>query len=141
MPDLGRHVANATLAQAQAAIDLGNRAYLHALTGRDPEAFGALFTDDAVSMPSHSSLIRGRDEIVASMRVVFAHMTFVGGTLHTITTHLEGNTATEVGAYDFRVTIAGDSRDLRGRYLTVWRRVDGVWLIAVDSSQPGAPAS
>jgi hypothetical protein len=74
------------------------------------------------------------------MRVVFAHMTFVGGTLHTITTHLEGNTATEVGAYDFKVTIVGDSRELRGRYLTVWRRVDGAWLIALDSSQPGAPA-
>jgi uncharacterized protein (TIGR02246 family) len=135
------HPANAKLVDVQGAIDLGNRAYIRALVAHDPVAFGSLFTEDAISMPSQAPMIRGRDAIVDSMRAVFARIAFEGGTLHTITTHLEGNTAIEIGAYHFDVTIAGGRRDLRGRYLVVWRRVDGAWLIAVDSSQPGAPAS
>ena len=133
--------ATAGLVDAQRAIDLGNRSYVAALVHKDPIAFGALFSDDAVSLPSRAPIVRGRDAIVASIRDVFAHMTFESGTLHTIETHLQGDTAYEVGSYTFDVVFDQHERELRGRYLVIWHRVGGTWKIGVDSSQPDAPAS
>jgi ketosteroid isomerase-like protein len=128
------------IVSVQRAIDSGNRAYVAALVRKDAIAFGNVFALDAVSLPSTAPAIHGRDAIVASITAVFARMTFVRGTIRTLETHLEGQTATEIGAYSFDVVVDGNERTLAGRYLVIWRDVGGLWKIAVDSSQPEAPA-
>jgi uncharacterized protein (TIGR02246 family) len=129
------------LVAVQGAIDTTNRAYVAALVKKDAKAFGDLFTVDAVSLPTRSPAIHGRDAIVESMREVFRHLTFERGKLRTLETHLEGETASEIGSYEFDVLVDGNAERLQGRYLVVWRAVNGVWKIAIDSSQPGAPTS
>jgi uncharacterized protein (TIGR02246 family) len=127
------------LVAVQAAIDAANSAYVAALVKKDARAFGDLFTVDAVSLPTRSAAVHGRDAIVESMQQVFRHLTFERGRLRTLETHLDGGTASEIGSYEFDVLVDGNAEKLQGRYLVVWRAVDGVWKIAIDSSQPGAP--
>jgi uncharacterized protein (TIGR02246 family) len=127
------------LVAVQSAIDAANRAYVAALVKKDAKAFGDLFTVDAVSLPARSPAVHGRDAIVESMRGVFRHLTFERGRLRTLETHLDGDVASEIGSYEFDVLVDGNAETLQGRYLVVWRAVDGVWKIAIDSSQPGAP--
>ncbi len=129
------------LVAVQAAIEVTNRAYVAALVKKDAKAFGDLFTLDAVSLPARSRAVHGREAIVESMREVFRHLTFEGGKLRTLETHLDGETANEIGSYEFDVLVDGNAEKLEGRYLVVWRVVNGVWRIAIDSSQPGAPTN
>lgn len=125
-----------TPADVQAAIDLANRAYLEALENGDAAAYGAIFTDDAISMPARGKIVRGRRAIEASIEGALRHIAFRAGDIRTIETHVDGKTAYELGRYSFDVTADGSAQTLAGRYLVVWRKVRDDWKIAVDASDP-----
>jgi uncharacterized protein (TIGR02246 family) len=129
----------ASLADVQTAIDAGNHAYLAALEAGDARGYASVFTQDAVSMPARGRLVRGRATIEASIADAFKSMRFTNGSLTSSQTHLDGDTAYEIGDYAFDVATDGASQHLTGRYLVVWRREGAAWKIAVDSSQPNAP--
>jgi uncharacterized protein (TIGR02246 family) len=122
----------------QTAIEMGNRAYLAALEHRDAHAFAALFADDAVSLPPNGPEVRGRAQIEASITAAFTRVTFLDGSTHTLEMHIFGDSAVEVGTYRFAILTDGVASQLHGRYLTIWHRENGKWMIEIDSSQPGA---
>jgi uncharacterized protein (TIGR02246 family) len=125
----------------QTAIEMGNRAYLAALEHRDAHAFAALFAEDAVSLPPTGAEVRGRAEIEASVAAAFDRVTFLDGSTHTLEMHIFGDSAVEVGTYRYAILTDGVASQLHGRYLTVWHRENGKWMIEIDSSQPGALAA
>jgi len=126
--------------EVQAAIDRGNEAYLDALKRRDAAGYAALFADDAVSMPARGTMVRGRDAIRASIAEAFKHISFLDGVIRTTETHVDGSTAYEIGRYSFDISSDGVASTLAGRYVVVWRKIGDDWKIAVDASQPNAPA-
>jgi uncharacterized protein (TIGR02246 family) len=123
-------------ADVQAAIDRSNQAYIEALEHGDANAYGALFTKDAISMPARGASIRGRDAIEASIEGAFKHVAFRSGSIQTAETRVEGNTAYELGGYSFEITADGTDQRLAGRYLVVWQKVGNAWKIAVEASEP-----
>ncbi len=131
-----RQTMPASLEEVQAAIDAGNRTYVAALEAGDARAYASIFMQDAVSMPARGQLVRGRATIEASIAEAFKTMTFQNGSLQSSQTHVDGDTAYELGNYAFDVASAGVTQRLTGRYLVVWRRCGTDWKIAVDSSQP-----
>jgi uncharacterized protein (TIGR02246 family) len=129
----------ATYVEATTAIETGNATYAAALEGHDAKAFAGLFAPDAVTMSPHSPVIRGRASIEASMAEAFKTISFSKCELRTSETHITGDVAYELGTYRFEIEQGDQTSDLHGRYLAVWRRVDGTWKIAADASQPDAP--
>ena len=123
----------------QRAIDEQNRAYVGALLRADAAAYAAIFTDDAVSLPAHGAIVRGRDAIRRAIAATFGRLAFTSGRVRTAETRVAGGVAYEFGTYAFDGEADRTPVRLRGRYATVWKRVDGRWLIALDVSQPDAP--
>ena len=122
------------------AIHRGNAAYLDALKRGDASAYAEIFTPDAISMPARGTMLRGRDAIQASIAEAFRRIAFRDGTLDTTDTRVDGETAYESGRYSFDITQDGSPATLSGRYLVVWRKSGAGWRIALDASQPNAPA-
>lgn len=134
-----RHVPPSSPAEVQAAIDAGNRTYIAALEAGDASAYASVFAADGVSMPARGQLVRGRGQIETSIADALETMSFSNGSLTSSQTHVDGNTAYELGTYAFDVASAGAVQHLTGRYIVVWRKEGTAWKIAVDSSQPDVP--
>lgn len=137
-PAGARPTSSSDIVAIQTAIEMGNRSYVAALEASDAHRFASIFIDDALSLPPSGSPIRGRAEIEASMVSVFSRVRFTDGSMHSVETRIMGDTVVEIGTYRLAIRVDGYPSVLSGRYLTIWRRVDGVWKIAVDSSQPSA---
>ena len=133
-------VAPDSLADVESAIEIGNHAYVDALERADAHAYANLFAEDAVSMPAHGPVIRGRPAIESSIARALKAMIVSHGEIRTRETHLQGDVAYEIGTYLLDVTIGGSPQRLQGRYLAVWRKIDDAWKISADVSQPDAPA-
>jgi uncharacterized protein (TIGR02246 family) len=100
----------------------------------------ALYTDDARLMPHGAPTCTGRLEIGA-----FFGAAFDNGIVHARFTTLEVDgdhaQALEIGRYELFALLPGGERACvdDGRYLIVWRKVDGQWRIHRDmfnSDQP-----
>ena len=98
----------------------------------DSAAIADLYSEDAMFMAPNAPATRGR----ANIRQAWAGML---GSLHpevTLTTDSvtqSGDLAVEVGRYQFGMTPAGGAttRD-NGKYVVVWKRINGKWQIAND---------
>lgn len=126
------------LAEVQGAIDCNNARSLAALLAADADAYAQTFADDGISLPGYDPVARGRDSIRHAVAETFKHARFIGGDIRSTETHVEGETAYEVGEYTFEVISHGVPQTTTGRYLTVWKRVGDDWKIAIDAGQPGA---
>lgn len=108
----------------------------------DAEGSVAFYAEDAIVQPDGAPQIRGRDAIAGSYRQFFEDSQlkefFVKGS-H-ITVSQSGDLAYEYGVN--RTVLAGPEGDLVdvGKYLLVWKKIDGEWLVVVLAFSSDAPA-
>jgi uncharacterized protein (TIGR02246 family) len=123
------------------AIRARSAGIVAAEAAQDAERSTSFYAPDAVAQPAGSPQIQGRDAI----RELYGH--FFSGMLKDfegITTEIEvaasGDLAYEYGIN--RMVLNGPDGDLLdiGKYLAVWRKLDGVWYIAALSFSSDAPA-
>ena len=120
-----------TATEAHAGIDSLNARLVQAYRTRDPQAYGALYTDSAVFEWPAFNTVRGRAGMEGMARSNWAALTDMDLRLTVATRRVASDHATEFGAFEqsFR-----DSTGVRmtefGRYVTVLARgPDGMWRI------------
>jgi len=98
---------------------------------QDVAAALAFWAEDAIVQPAGTPQIQGKEAVGDLYRQVFE-----GGQLKEFsgtTSHLEVSSAGDL-AYEYgvnRMVLAGAERDLldMGKYLAVWKNIDGEWFI------------
>ena len=109
----------------------------------DSAGVASFYTADAVLMPPDQEVVTGR----AAIEEFFARTNPAGAPaveLATVETFLFGDHAWRQGS--FRVDGPGDDMPASGRFVELWKKVDGAWLIHRDiwnanAPPPAAPAT
>jgi len=108
----------------------------------DVEGSLAFYAEDAIVQPAGAPQFQGRDANAKSYRQFFEDSQlkeFYGKGSH-ITVSQSGDLAYEYGVT--RTVLAGPEGDLVdvGKYLLVWKKIDGEWLVVVLTFSSDAPA-
>jgi hypothetical protein len=107
--------------------------YCRCLDTKDWAGYAAVFTEDLIldTSPSGGKRIEGRDAAVAYVRSSISEDTFTTHHVHAPEIEIEGDRATGIWAMQDR-NIWPNGRKLLGfgHYHEIYRRVDGLWLIA-----------
>jgi len=113
---------------ATADIAAAQQRFLQLFARRDFAGLAACYTEHAQMLVANMEIISGRAQIAS----VFKFTAVKGHTLEFSTQDLEvhGSTAVEVGRYTRRRD-DGSTFD-RGKYVVVWKQVDGAWLLHRD---------
>lgn len=120
----------------EATIDeLGNE-FEAAVESNDPAALAALYTEDAVLLPPGAERVEGKQGIQSTFAEwLDADPTAsIELTADKVEVAESGELAYEIGTAQVSGTGPdGAAYDETGKYLVVWKRVDGEWKTAADS--------
>jgi ketosteroid isomerase-like protein len=125
-----------------AALRTRSEAVVAAEKARDIEASVAFYAEDAIVHPAGAPMLRGRDAVRGMYTDVFGSGAVRA--FDSTPTHLEvaasGDIGYEYGVNRFTLTTpGGDMLDV-GKYLVVWKKVEGQWYAAVLSFNSDTPA-
>jgi ketosteroid isomerase-like protein len=122
---------------ARAAIEAGNKQFAAALARQDAAGVAALYSTNAEAYPPNSNVVRGRADIQKLWKSV---MDSGIASADLATTHVEssGDLAYESGTYEMK-TKDGKVAD-HGKYVVVWKRVGGKWMLHRDIWNTNQPA-
>jgi ketosteroid isomerase-like protein len=132
---------------ANAGVDALNARLVDAYRQRDPAAYGALYTDDAVFEWPAFNTVHGPAALAAMARDNWAGQRDVDLRLHVATRRLASDHATEFGAFEQSWSdSAGVRRTEFGRYASLLvRQADGSWrmdrFFGFEDSTRVAPSS
>jgi uncharacterized protein (TIGR02246 family) len=117
--------------------------YEQAFLAEDAATIAATYTEDAVVLPPGAPRAEGRAAIESMFASWFEQVPATEGfTLTTDEVQLagSGDIAYEIGTYTSRGTSPeGEAYDETGKFLVVWKHVDGEWKIAADTWNGDAP--
>ena len=111
-----------------AALDAATEAWIDAFNRGDAAAIAAIHSADAQIMPPNGNSIEGRAAIQAFWQGFID--TGVKASLTAIEITVEGDMGYKVGT--FRILDAGGSELDHGKYIEVWRFMDGKWQFHRD---------
>jgi uncharacterized protein (TIGR02246 family) len=118
------------------AIDDADQSWVTAFNARDADAMAQLVTEDVVLMPPGSGPVRGREAAASSWRAAASKAN----------RRLAAKTEEVVIAGDFAWALGGFTRALpdgtivdQGKFLKIWKRVDGRWKIHRDMFSSNLP--
>ena len=124
------------------AVRARSEGVVAAEAARDITAALTFWADDAIAQPAGAPQVRG----TAALRDLYGQFfetgqlkEFAGTTSH-LTVSASGDLAYEYGIN--RMVVAGPEGDLldMGKYLAVWKKIDGEWFIVALSFTSDAPA-
>ena len=124
------HSADAQTLMAD--IQKSNNAFAKAFNAGNATAVGQFYTSDATAMPPGADLLKGRAAITAFWQAqIKAGVKNV--VLTTVSVEGFGHTASEIG----RVVLDAPGPDgqpakVEGKYLVIWKNVEGKWLLDTD---------
>jgi uncharacterized protein (TIGR02246 family) len=104
-----------------------------AISARDANGAAALYTDDARLIPQGAPACTDRGAIAAFFAGAIENG-IAGARFTTEEVDGGGDQANELGRYELYAATPGGERVLaaQGRYLVVWRKVDGAWRMHRD---------
>ncbi len=117
-------------------------AFVKAMEANDADGLAACYTDDAVSYAIDAMVGVGPDFVRDSWNSFFAVYTIKEVGL--LDTHMEtfGDTAAAWGLFSIMVepVAGGDAFEMRGRFMDVAKRADGIWLYIADHASVPVPS-
>ena len=116
----------------QAAVD----ALVERFNAHDAAGVASFYTEDAVMMPPDSEPLSGR----AAIQEFFARTNAAGTPpveFATVETLVLGDHAWRQGS--FRVQGPGTDAPVSGKFVELWKKVDGAWLLHRDIWNANAP--
>ncbi|RPI75360.1 MAG: SgcJ/EcaC family oxidoreductase [Ignavibacteriales bacterium] len=120
----------------KAKIQQMNDKMIEDMMNENDEAMLALYTDDAISLPSYQPMLKGKAAIMESHKKdKESGFKMNDMTLTTMEVWSSGDLAYEIGTYtiDFSMPGMEDMKD-NGKYLTVWQKQsDGSWKVKADT--------
>ncbi|MFC2144587.1 YybH family protein [Acidobacteriota bacterium] len=121
----------------KSALEAGAAAWMEAFGDKDIDAMTAFYAEDAVLLPPDAPAIFGRDAISATIQEMFAAGLAIQ--LEDLEIKVAGNFGYKAGRY--RTTAEDGSLIDRGKYIEIWSKIDGNWVLHRDiwnsSVQPG----
>lgn len=118
------------------AVDAGNAAFVKAFLAGDAKAVSELYTEDGVVMAPGAAPARGRAAIAAFWGGAMKETR--GVRLETATVESHGDLAFEDGVVHL---LGSDGRESSARYVVVWKRTGGRWLMHRDIWNAGPAAA
>jgi uncharacterized protein (TIGR02246 family) len=122
--------------QSGATFTANGSRWMQAFNTHDAEGLAALYTRDAVFLPPNQPAVFGRDAIRATNQEFFATGDFKID-IEALETVIDGELAYVAGRY--RLWTDDGSLVDRGKYIEIWRAVDGQWLIHRDIYNSSLP--
>ncbi len=125
-----------TVIDVRAEIQAADESFMATFKRGDAAGVAALYTTDGQLLPTHSDFVTGAEAIRAFWQGAM-DMGIKEAKLETVEAEGHGDTAIEVGKYTL-LAEGGQVADA-GKYMVIWRKVDGVWKLHRDiwnSSQP-----
>ena len=119
-------------------IERANAAFSNAYDRGDAKAIAALYTEEGELFPPNEVIVKGRPAIETYWKAAIDGG-IKGVTLKTTEVFALGETVAETGAY----TLSGKDREPvdEGKYVVVWKRVDGKWKLHRDCWNSDKPAT
>ena len=121
--------AEADEAADRAALDAAKQAWVAAFNARDADAMAALTTRDIVLLAPNAAPVKGREAVRAIWRQAVSTAK-VHATATTEETVIAGDFAWRMGA--FTHTLPNGAMVSRGKFLEIWKRIDGRWKLHRD---------
>ncbi|MCK5712894.1 MAG: SgcJ/EcaC family oxidoreductase [Hyphomicrobiaceae bacterium] len=121
------------------ALEAGAAAWMEAFNTRNADALASLYAEDAVLLPPNEPAVFGRDAIRATNRELLAEEG-LGMELEDLEVKIVGDLGYKAGRYRM-YSKDGGLLD-RGKYIEIWKKTNGTWLIHRDmwNSSVAAPA-
>jgi len=115
--------------------------WVAAFKQRDFAMIEALYASDGLLLPSNSPPIEGPKAIVEVWKswAELPNVEVVFGT-NRIEVSSSGDMAYDYGWYTFAFDTDDGRFEDKGKYIVVWKRVDGAWKIAADILNTNLPA-
>lgn len=129
---------NAQDRTVRAAIDEGNKGFMAAFARGDTAALAEFYTTDGEAFPPNGDVVRGHAALQQMWKSV-VDGGIASATLTTREVESSGDLASESGTYEMK-TKDGTVAD-RGKYIVVWKRVGGKWLLHRDIWNTSMPAA
>jgi uncharacterized protein (TIGR02246 family) len=128
-----------------AAVKAVADSYVKAMLAGDAKGVAALYTEDAIEMPPHQPMIKGRTAIEQYYaKMLSGGVKIMAFTLEHIESRANGDGAWDVGTY--KQSMQGETGTTTppsdtGKYVVLLKRVDGAWKVAyaIYSSDMPAP--
>lgn len=115
--------------------------WLDLIKAKDSAAIAQMYTDDGAFMPPNANIGKGRTAIEQNWAAMMAtpgfELTFAP---ETIVVSSSGDLAMDRGTYRLVVAPEGAQQVDIGKYVVVWRKVDGEWKAAADIINSDLPA-
>jgi len=122
-------LASPALAQ-KAKIEAANGKWIELFNKGDFDGIAQLYTIDAVAFPPGSQMVRGRAAIAAMWKGMAEQV--VSPKLTTLEVkRLSPSAAREIGTFSL-ATKGSSPKEISGKYLVLWQRVQGDWKLAAD---------
>src|SRR6185295_68529 len=123
----------------KAKIEAVNAKWMELFNKGDFDGVAQLYTIDAIAFPPGATLVRGRAAIGAMWKVMAEQVANPKVTTLDVK-RLSPSAAREVGT--FALTTKGPSpKEISGKYLVLWQRVQGDWKLAADIWNDGKQKS
>jgi uncharacterized protein (TIGR02246 family) len=116
-----------------AAIAANNRTFERAIAMGNVEAIAALLAPDVIALPPEGPMVTGREAVKQFWASTIREHGVTSCQL--VTDHIDtvGDLASEVGhAIMTMATQDGESGTARIKYVVVWKRVGGAWVLHRD---------
>ena len=149
--DTGQEPANGTSAEAdesvssaadEEAIRSHVARWLELIEAKDAAAIAQMYAEDGAFMPANAPIGIGRTAIeqnwAAMMNTPGFELTFAP---EQIVVSSSGDMALDRGTYRLVVAPDGTEHVDTGKYVVVWRKVDGEWKAAADIINSDLPAA
>jgi len=114
--------------QIRNAIANFSKAYM----AGDHVAIGKLYTVDGKIFPVNTAIIEGQNAIASRFKLPDG-ITALNHKINPSEIRIEGNTAYDYGYYE-GITSDKEGKEIpfKGKYVIVWKKIDGVWKIYLD---------
>lgn len=118
--------AEFNMAAAKKYIREKNKQFTEAHVSGDNLAIDTLFTLDAKSFPPNAEPVIGRDAI---SKLTAEYIKYGVSQFHEETVEFYGNEDLLIDQGNYTMTYGPDSTFEKGKYINVWKKVDGQWKI------------
>ena len=128
----------------KATVTARGEALAAAEASRDIETVMSFWADDAIFQRHGSAQLRGKEEIREAMHGFFNTFKEFEGTITHVEVAASGDLAYDYGVNRVLVQVDETETLAMGKYIAIWRKIDGAWLISAvsvtnDSALPSPP--
>jgi uncharacterized protein (TIGR02246 family) len=116
-----------------AEIAANNRAFEHAVETANVDAIADLLAPDVLALPPDGAVVAGKEAVTELWKAAITEHGMKSCRISSETLDVTGDIASEVGHATMTMTLAsGESETARIKFVVVWKRLGGRWLLHRD---------